>query len=139
MPLPYDDVYDAIVAYVGNGTTPGAWDYSVAPLYFENTIQGPPPGAVAPWVPVMLDSQQYSQQSLGGGQGADGTRWDESGRIWFHVFTPRGTGSRDARRIAKGLANLFRGTTLLSGNLNFGDADMGAGDPGSQNANYYLL
>jgi hypothetical protein len=117
----------------------GAWDFSLAPLVYENETDGPPAGEVSNWVSVILDTGLYGQQSIGAGIDQAGNRWDEDGTLWFHVFTPRGTGSREARRIAKGLANMFRGKLLLNNALEFMDADMGAGDPGKENANYYLL
>lgn len=144
--LPYDDVFDAIQTYLGytgdSGVVAGEWDFTVAPLVYENETDGPPDGDLAPWVLVILDTQLYGQQTIGAGierEGIAGNRWDEDGTLWFHVFVPRGTKSREARRIAKGLANLFRGKLLLGDALEFLDADMGAGDPGVENGNYYLL
>jgi hypothetical protein len=140
---PYDDVYDAIVEYVGDGTPekPGVWDHALAPIVLENQGDGAPAGDVAAWVEMVVDTSLYAQESIGGGADdeAGGNRWDEDGTLWFHVFIARGIGSREARRIAKGLANMFRGKTLLEGELEFGDADMGAGDPGQENGNYYLV
>ncbi|PDT77183.1 phage tail terminator-like protein [Bradyrhizobium sp. C9] len=145
MDLPYDPVFDAIRQYLGyvdlttNQLVAGNWDFTVAPLVYENEGDSSPSGEINPWVLVVLNSQLYGQQSIGGGVDQGGNRWDEDGTLWFHVFTPRGTGSREARRIAKGLANMFRGMTMLNDRLEFKDADMGAGDPGAENANYYLM
>jgi hypothetical protein len=142
---PYDDVFDAIRAHLGAaefGDQPaiaGEWDFNIAPLVYENEGDGAPSGDLSPWVLVVLDTELYGQESIGGGQDAGDNRWDENGTLWFHIFTPRGTGSREARRIGKALANLFRGQRLLDDDLLFGDADMGAGDPGAENGNYYLL
>jgi hypothetical protein len=136
---PFDDVFDAIQTYLGTSQVAGDWDQTLAPLVYENETDGPPAGEVAAWVLVVLDTELYGQETIGGGQDAGDNRWDERGTLWFHVFTPRGTGSRDARRIAKALANMFRGHRLLSDELEFGNADMGAGDPGAENGNYYLL
>ncbi|WP_050400373.1 phage tail terminator-like protein [Bradyrhizobium embrapense] len=142
---PYDEVFDAIRGYLGyvdvtnNQLVAGDWDFSVAPLVYENEGDSSPSGEIKSWVLVILNSQLYGQQSIGGGVDPGGNRWDEEGTLWFHVFTPRGIGSRDARRIAKGLANMFRGKTMLNDRLEFLDADMGAGDPGAENANYYLM
>lgn len=134
---PYDPVYDAIKGFLEDGTE--GWDPSIAALVFENTTNGPPDGSVAPWVLILIESQIYGQESIGGGEEAGGNRWDETGRIWFHVFTPINTDSREARRIAKALVKMFRGKQMLSDRLTFGDADMSAGDPGAENGNYYLL
>lgn len=140
MPLPYDPVFDAIQAYLGEtASSGGAWDWTVAPLVYENTGNGEPAGEVQGWIAVILDAALYSQQSIGAGIDQAGNRWDEEGTLWFHIFMPRDVGSREARRVAKGLANLFRGKTLINGQLEFLDADLGAGDPGAENANYFLM
>jgi len=144
MVLPYDPVFDAIREFLGyrdpetGGLVAGNWDFSLAPLVYENESDGPPSGEVSNWVLITLNSALYGQESIGAGIDQAENRWDEDGKLWFHVFTPRGTGSRESRRIAKGLANMFRGATMLNGRLEFMDADMGAGDPGAENANYYL-
>lgn len=139
VPAPFDDVFDAIQTCLGTSQVAGEWDQTLAPLVYENETDGPPTGEVSAWVLIVLDTELYGQETIGGGQDAGDNRWDERGTLWFHVFTPRGTGSRDARRIAKALANMFRGRRLLNDDLEFGDADMGAGDPGAENGNYYLL
>lgn len=138
---PYDEVYDAVLDYLGDGTPehPGEWDHSLAPLFYENTIAGPPPGRAA-FVKVALETRLYGQETIGADDGGENqNRWDESGTLWFHIFTPRGVDSREARRIAKALANAFRGKRMLDDGLEFGDADLGAGDPGAENAGHYLL
>ncbi len=138
MPIaaPYDDVYDAIKAHLDAN-----WDAGLAPIIFENEGGGSPVGETGAWVQMALDTSLYGQQSIGGGEnnGPGGNRWDETGTLWFHVFIAKGVGSREARRLGKALANLFRGTALLDGDLEFGDADLGSGDPGQENGNYYLL
>lgn len=147
MPLPYDPVFDAIRNYLGyvdittRSLVPGAWDFTVAPLVYENEGDGPPAGPLAPWVLVVLDSHMYGLETIGADDGADNqNRADEDGLLWFHIFTPKGTGSREARRIAKGLSNLFRARRLLSDEgLEFMDSDMGAGEPGRERGNYYLM
>jgi hypothetical protein len=136
IPAPYDDVYDAIVEYLGTPEVAGEWDQTLAPLYFENTLAGPPPGELGAFVKVVLDTQLYSQETIGAGED---NRWDEAGTLWFHIFTARGVDSREARRIGKALANAFRGRRMLDGDLEFQDADLGAGDPGAENSGYYLL
>lgn len=144
-PPPNDPVFDAIQAYLGytdittQNWVSGIWDPALAPLIYENESDGPPSGELKAWVLVVLDAALYGQQSIGGGQEAGDNRWDENGTLWFHIFTPKGTGSREARRLGKALANLFRGNRLLDDALEFGDADMGAGDPGQENGNYYLM
>jgi Bacteriophage related domain of unknown function len=140
---PYDDVFDVIQAYLGFTNdlgvwVAGQWDTSLAPLVYENESDGAPSGALKSWVQVVLDTHLYGQVSIGAGAPGE-NRWDEDGTLWFHVFTPKGSKSREARRIAKALANMFRGHLLLDDALEFGDADMGAGDPGKENGKYYLL
>lgn len=136
---PYDDVFDAIQAYLGQSNVAGQWDFNLATLVYENEGDAPPAGEIVPWVLVVLDTHLYGQESIGGGTDPTQNRWDEDGTLWFHVFSPKGTGSREARRIAKALVNMFRGKLLLDDALEFLDADMGAGSPGAENGNYYLL
>ncbi|NEV75468.1 hypothetical protein DYI24_00030 [Rhodopseudomonas sp. BR0C11] len=122
MDAPYDDVYDAIKEHLDNN-----WDSTLASIYFENDYKNDEPDdAPDVWVLVVLDTNLYAQQSIGGGDDAADNRWDEDGTLWFHVFVPRGIGSRESRRIAKALANLFRGVKLLDGELEFLDADLGS-------------
>ncbi|MCP1852797.1 MULTISPECIES: phage tail terminator-like protein [unclassified Bradyrhizobium] len=145
MDLPNDEVYDAIRALLGyvdietGEKVDGQWDFAVAPLVYENEGDSAPSGEISPWVLVMLVSTFYGQESIGGGEGAGDNRWDEEGTLWFHVFTPRNTGAGQARRIAKGLVRMFRGLTLLEDRLEFLAADLASGDPGAENANYYLM
>ena len=140
MALPDDEAFDAIHDFlVGTPDLDAAWDPAYAPLIFENEGDDAPAGPPAPWVAVIVDTNIYGQQSIGAGPDQASNRWDEDGTVWFHVFVPRGTKSREARKIAKGLVNLFRGRTLLDERLEFGDANMGDGDPARENAGYYLL
>jgi hypothetical protein len=145
MDLPNDEVFDAIREYLGytnletGVAVQGQWDFSVAPLIYENEGDSAPGGEISAWVLVMLVSSFYGQETIGGGDGAGDNRWDEEGTLWFHVFTPRNTGAVAARRIAKGLVRMFRGLTLLEDRLEFLAADMAAGDPGAENGNYYLM
>jgi hypothetical protein len=50
-----------------------------------------------------------------------------NGNLWLSVFVPVGSGGSRARQLAKLLADIFRGVTLLSGNLEFLDAFIGEG------------
>lgn len=54
-------------------------------------------------------------------------------------MVPVGTGSLDARRCAKQLADLFRGVTLLSGSLEFRDAFIGQGELAVEVGNWFKL
>ncbi len=133
-----DPVFEAIQNYLGTVESPAEWDQAEARLLYENDGTGVPDSPDS-FVRIILDTELYDQQSIGGGEGPGDNRWDERGTLWFHVFTPRGIGPQPARRIAKGLANAFRGKQMLDDRLTFGGADMGAGDPGQEDANYYLL
>lgn len=142
MTVPYDPTFDAIRDFLGytdivtGAVVVGAWDTSIAKLVYENETDGPPAGDPAPWVLVVMTSNFYGQESMGEDEQAD-NRWDEEGQIWLHVFVPRGTGAREARRIARGLVKLFRGqNSLLGGALEFLDASI-TGEPSNENANYY--
>lgn len=138
---PYDPVLDAIIDYLGDGTPehPGNWDHDLAPLVYENKSEGAPKGEPQVWVLVLLESDLYGQQTIGGGEDAGDNRWDEEGTLWLHVYTPRNSGTRESRRIGKALANMFRGNnTLVGGRLEFMDAHLGLGDPGRENGKYHL-
>lgn len=128
-------VYSAIEDYLkANWTT--------TPIAFENKDQFedgtpiPPPGD--PWIEVEMTGTVYGQQSIGAGVQAQ-NRWDEEGILFINVFVRGGTGSATARTYAKSLADLFRGTTLLSGSLEFMDAYIGKGQPGEREGNWYLV
>jgi uncharacterized membrane protein len=125
-----DAVYGAIKDYlVANWTS--------TPISFENEnfVQPDPP---APWIAVFLSGVVYGQQTIGTNNQA-ANRWDEEGILWLFVMVPVGTGSLDARRCAKQLADLFRGVTLLSGSLEFRDAFIGQGELAVEVGNWFKL
>jgi len=127
-------IYDAVRAFL---TT----QFTTSPLQWENespiTTTGVG-GEPAPWVMVEMTGTLYAQQSLGASVQAD-NRWDEEGQLWLHVFVPTGTGGREARRIARLLADLFRGTTLLGDSLEFLDAQIGMGEAGDETGSWYRV
>jgi hypothetical protein len=132
-----DTVYDAVKAYLSaqwGSTTPIQWENGGEP--------GDPPFAKpeppAPFIAVELTGTLYGQQSIGAGAPAD-NRWDEEGILWIHVMVPTGSGASTARRHAKRLADLFRGTRLLGDSLTFGDARIGLGEPGDDDGNWYRI
>lgn len=130
-----DEVYDAIRAHLGDGISVGAWQY--APIAYPNeAFSAPEPPA--PWVDFEITGTLYGQQSIGAHVQSE-NRWDEDGQIWLHVMVPVGTGGAAARGAAKTLANIFRGLTLLSGGLEFLDAQIGLGEPGDDNGNYFRI
>lgn len=126
----------------GVGETPAAW--TVTPLLFENKVvdQGGnalPRETPEPFVSVEFTGRSYGQVSIGASLQAD-NRWDEEGMLFLDVFWPVGTGSREARAAAKQLTDKFRGLTLLSGNLEFGDAAIGSGAKSEKyNGNYFVI
>lgn len=129
-----DEVFEAIRAYLGDGIdTAGAW--SDAPLRYPNEAFTPPDG---PWVDFEIEGSLFGQQSIGEHVQAD-NRWDEEGRIWLHVMVPTGSGGARARGAAKRIAGLFRGKTLLSNQLEFLDASIGAGSPGDENGAWFMI
>lgn len=136
-----DAVYDAIKTFL---STPGNVAVLADPLTsavptfrFENErfVKPNPP---LPWISVALTGVLYGQESIGASDQAD-NRWDETGHLWLPVFVPTGTGVSRARQIAKQLANLFRGLTLLSGTLEFMDAFIGEGEPAEEEGNWFKL
>lgn len=123
-------VYDAIKAHVQ-----ASW--ATTPIAFENeafTRPSPP----APWIALEVSGTVYAQQTIGAGSG-QANRWDEEGYLYIYVMVPTGTGSSDARAYAKSLANIFRGTTLLSDNLEFMDASIGDGSIADEEGTYWRL
>ena len=129
-----DVVYNAVKDYLtANWTT--------SPLAFENEEFVPPvdsEGRPTPFVAVEVTGNVYGQQSIGASTQAT-NRWDEEGQLWLHVFVRTSTGSSTARNYAKTLADLFRGTTLLSGDMEFMDASIGLGEKGDDEGNYYRI
>ncbi len=130
-----DVVFDAIKTYLTD-------NWSSSPLQWENEVaintNDPVTGTPAPWVMPEMTGTLYGQESIGAETQAT-NRWDEEGQLWLHVFVPVGTGGHTARHLAKSLADLFRGTTLLSGNLEFLDAQIGMGEPGSEDGTWFRV
>lgn len=139
-----DAVYDAIKSFLqtpanvsglANATT------GVSPPFrFENENFEKPDAtnANAEWISVALTGVLYGQRSIGASLQAD-NRWDEKGHLWLPVFVPVGSGGSRARQIAKLLADIFRGRTMLSGSLEFLDTFIGEGVPSTEEGNWYEL
>lgn len=73
------------------------------------------------WMAVEATGDSLAPIELGGGV------WQESGRAYFHIFTPAGWGSSDARQLAKDVSMLFRGlgpsnVVYLGGSIGIGEA-----------------
>ena len=120
-------VYDAVRAYLEA-------NYASTLLLFENERTDTPPG---PWVLIEFISTTYAQQSLGAGSQA-ANRWDEDGTFFAHVVVPGGSGVRDAFSYARIIADLFRGLTLVNGNLEFMDVVVGYGESQDE-GNWYRV
>jgi hypothetical protein len=136
-----DAVYDAIKTYLSDSSVVSVLadplTAAVPPIRFENedfTKPSPP----APWISMALTGGYYAQQSIGASEQAD-NRWDESGHLWLAIFVPINSGASRARQIAKLLADLFRGQTLLSDSLEFLDTFIGGSGPAPDEGNWFEL
>lgn len=128
-------VFDAIKTYLTDNwlTSPAQWE-NETPI----DTNSPTTGLPAPWVMVEMTGTLYGQVSIGAATQAT-NRWDEEGQLWLHVFVPTGTGGHTARLHAKQLADLFRGTTLSGGSLDFGDARIGMGEAGDEDGAWFRI
>lgn len=115
-----DYVYDAIRAHFEQNWSGTGLDR----LYWENEAQ--PPGS-DPIVAIEMRGNYYGQESIGQDVQAD-NRWDEEGVIFVHCLVAQGTGAQQSRRLARQVAEMFRGALLLGDSLEFRDASIGAGD-----------
>jgi len=135
-----DAVYDAIKAHLstaGNvAVLADATTGIVPPFRFENETFDKPDGA--PWIALSLSGVVYGQESIGAATQAT-NRWDETGNLWLSVYTPVGSGASRARQIAKLLADIFRGLTLINGDLEFLDTFIGSGGPADEEGNWFEL
>lgn len=120
-------VYDAIRTFLEA-------NYSATPLYFENEQTDAMPSA---WVLIEFVSTTYFQTSIGARTQAE-NRFDEEGSLFAHVLVPVGSGVRDAFAYAYAIADLFRGLTLLNGNVEFNDVIVGYGESQDE-GNYYRV
>ena len=125
-----DAVYGAIKDFL-------VASWTLTPIRFENENFVPPDPPV-PWISVFLSGVVYGQQSIGANTQA-ANRWDEEGILWLFVLVPVGEGAINARSYAKQLADLFRGTTLLSGSLEFRDSFIGQGELAVEIGNWFKL
>lgn len=130
-----DVVYDAIRGYL-DPNKGGTW--TETPIAWENEDFTKPEPPVR-WVMVEISGTVYGQQSIGADEQRD-NRWDEEGTLWLHVFEEVGKGSSAARRVAKALADKFRGARLLSDeSLEFGDAAIGSGERSDDDGNWWRV
>jgi hypothetical protein len=137
-----DAVYPAIKAFLSNASNVAVLadptTHVVPPFRYENETFTLPNNPLAPWVDVEVSSVLYGQQSIGAATQAT-NRWDETGHLWLSVFVEAGTGGERARQLTKQLADLFRGLTLLNGDLEFMDSYIGEGEPKAEDGNWFKL
>lgn len=92
----------------------------------------------AGWLSVEIAGTVYGQASIGAETQAD-NRFDEDGTLWGHVFVKTGSGMSACRAAAKAFADLFRGQRLLADSVEFLDAEIGMGEPGDDNGNWFRI
>jgi Bacteriophage related domain of unknown function len=109
--------------------------YAATPLLYENEYTDAPSTA---WALVEMSATQYFQTSIGA-QTQAANRWDEEGSFFIHVMVPAGSGVTDAFAYSYALADLFRGLTLLNGNVEFNDVIVGAGSGSDDEGNWYRV
>ena len=114
-----DLVYDAIRAHIE-----GNWTLTPLDRFFWENEPQPPDGPSM--IVVELQGTLYAQVGFGHDEQAE-NRWDETGVLLVHCMVPEGTGAQFSRQIARTMANLFRGTRLMSQSLEFQDAVIGMG------------
>lgn len=123
-------VYEAIQAFLLlPGTVAGLANpvgAAVPTICFENADNFTPPNPPADWVKMWVTGVLFGQESIGANTQA-GNEWDESGRLYLCVFSPVGAGAVRSHGLAKQLAVLFRGLSLMNSSLEFMDAFIGEG------------
>lgn len=62
---------------------------------------------------------------------------EERGTVWCHVYVPLGTGTLEARTIAKRLSTAFR--QARDSPVTYGDQSIGAGEPGDDDGMLWRL
>lgn len=110
--------------------------WQATPLVFENE-DWPLSDDPAHFLFVEVFGELFRQASIGGGEAVEDNLWREEGQILIHVMTRRGIGSRTARTLAKQALDLFRGLDV--GDITFRDASIGAGEPGTNDGNYWRM
>lgn len=119
-------------------------NWAATPLLFENKTtfengKPAPPSEPELFVEVSFTGRAYGQESIGVSP-VQANRWDEDGLVFFDVLAPVGSGALSARERAKELVDLFRGITLLNGDLYFRDASIGQGDKSAKyDGNYFVI
>ncbi|EJB02884.1 hypothetical protein Rleg9DRAFT_1698 [Rhizobium leguminosarum bv. trifolii WSM597] len=120
------EAFDAINEVLFNG-----WAETIV-IYENDTLQDP--DTQEPFIYIEVVGDQLEQDTFGApGQ----NEWVEDGAAYFHVMVPNGTGSREARAIAKRLSNLFRERPVDS--MNFQRMSIGSGEPGRDFPNFFAM
>lgn len=122
-----DPVYDAIKTFLTSN-----WTQTTLQWPDQDTSEGGDDVTIK----VDLFANVYGQQSIGEAL-QQNNRWDEDGTLWLFFVAPRETPFTNVRGAGKAIANLFRGLTLIGGNLEFGDAAVGPAP--DQEGTAYLL
>ena len=136
-----DAVYDAIKDYLSVAANVAVLADSVTGIVPSFRFGNSPfeyPSPATPWIEMTLTGVLYGQQSIGASVQAD-NRWDETGHLWLPVFVETGTSESRARQIAKMLANIFRGLTLLNDSMEFMDSFIGEGEPAPEEGQWFKL
>jgi hypothetical protein len=123
----------AVVAHIAAG-----WTF--APVIVQNAEAVPPlssDGTTQPYLFIQISYNSTTQESIGE-EPRTGNRWDETGQVFFHVYTPSGGGSALSDQYADAIITLFRGLTLDT-NIEFQDIFSDIGGPGDDNGNYYRV
>ncbi|MCV9960733.1 phage tail terminator-like protein [Pararhizobium sp. BT-229] len=120
------EAFDAI-----SNTLEASWA-ETSVLYENDPLEDPDTQAAFVYVEIVGDL--YDQDTFGApGQ----NEWVEEGAVYLHVMVPNGTGSREARAIAKRLTNLFREIPI--GTMHFERMSIGSGEPGRDFPNYFAM
>ena len=124
-----DAVYDAIKTYLS-----AAWtDTQIQWVNEEYAASGD-----APFVKVQFHGAVYGQETIGANTQAE-NRWDREGNLWLYVMVPRNSSFTNASGAAVALAELFRGQTMLSGAIEFMDANIGMSHFGDEEGAWFIV
>jgi hypothetical protein len=133
-------VYDAIKAHLEDEAMVAVLadpaSGNVPPIRFENEpfVKPEPP---APWLAVQVFGIVSGQESIGASTQAE-NRWDEKGYLGIKVLVESGSGAQRARSIAEDIRlKIFRGLTLMDGDLEFLIATESEGGPSEEEGNWF--
>ena len=129
--MPSLAIYDAVRQLV---TT----SFVECPVVWENEEYRPGQD-IALYVMAEFIGTYYSRESIGSGDPMS-ERYDEGGYVIFNILARRGKGSRDAHRIGRMIADLFRGRRLLPDeSLEFLDASIGGGEKADVEGAWWMM